>query len=163
MQLLTARLLVIILAVCLGWVGYISPVQAKTIDPYIRRFLQVSQPVSIKMDQTGQTQLFSPNDLHQGKVLFQDSCMNCHVGGSTVPNPMIPLSLTALQGATPARDDVNSLVAYMRKPMVYDGSEETYSCRQVSESWLSQAELEKLAAFILRAAEKAPGWGTDQF
>jgi photosystem II cytochrome c550 len=36
-------------------------------------------------------------------------------------------------------------------------------CRQVSEDWMGPSDAEKLAAFILRAAQKAPGWGTSQF
>jgi len=47
--------------------------------------------------------------------------------------------------------------------MTYDGSEETFWCRQVPESWMSQEQVEKLAAFVLRAAQKAPGWGIDNF
>jgi len=47
--------------------------------------------------------------------------------------------------------------------MTYDGSEETFWCRQVPESWMSQSEVENLSAFILRAAEKAPGWGEAKF
>jgi photosystem II cytochrome c550 len=47
--------------------------------------------------------------------------------------------------------------------MTYDGSEENLLCRQVSETWMPQQQVEKLAAFVLRAAEKAPGWATETF
>ncbi|NEQ18084.1 MAG: photosystem II cytochrome PsbV2, partial [Moorea sp. SIO3E2] len=30
-----------------------------------------------------------------------------------------------------------------------------------SESWLSQEKIEKLAAFVIRAAQKGPAWGTE--
>jgi photosystem II cytochrome c550 len=47
--------------------------------------------------------------------------------------------------------------------MTYDGSEETYWCRGVPEGSMSQEKVENLAAFILTAAQKAPGWGTENF
>jgi photosystem II cytochrome c550 len=54
-------------------------------------------------------------------------------------------------------------VAYLRLPMSYDGSEEAYGCRQISEKWLAQPQIENLSAFVLRAAQKAPGWGITSF
>jgi photosystem II cytochrome c550 len=93
--------------------------------------------------------------------LFAQNCINCHVGGTTLPNPIVSLSLASLQGATPPRDNINALVAYMREPFSYDGSEPIYWCRTVPESWMSQKTIENLAAFIVRAAQKAPAWGTN--
>jgi photosystem II cytochrome c550 len=98
-----------------------------------------------------------------GKKLFELHCASCHVGGSTLPNPEVSLSLEKLKQAIPPRDTVEQLVKFMRQPMSYDGSEDSLLCREVPESWLSQAEVENLAAFILRAAEKAKGWGTANF
>lgn len=132
-------------------------------DSYVRRYLNVQEPVPLVMDVEGQTRLFSAADLSLGKRFFEDNCKNCHVGGSTLPDPTAPLSLEALRKATPPRDSVLGLVAFLRQPMTYDGSEETYSCRQVPESWLSEAEAENVAAFILRSAQKAPGWGNTTF
>ena len=80
------------------------------------------------------------------------------MGGATLPDPQVSLSLTKLKGANPPRDNINSLVAYLRQPMLYDGSEETYWCRQVPESWMPQEVVESLAAFVLTAAQNAPGW-----
>ncbi|MEZ2238774.1 photosystem II cytochrome PsbV2 [Microcoleus sp.] len=130
-------------------------------DSYVTRYLKVSEPVPLELDAEGHTRLFSAEDLSAGKRLFEQNCLNCHVGGATLPDPTISLSLTDLQGATPPRKDINSLVAYLRQPMTYDGSEETFWCRQVPESWMSQTQIEDLAAFVLRAAQKAPGWGID--
>jgi photosystem II cytochrome c550 len=48
----------------------------------------------------------------------------------------------------------------MRHPVTYDGSEDTFWCREVPESWMSATEIENLAAFVIRAAEKSPGWGS---
>jgi photosystem II cytochrome c550 len=111
----------------------------------------------------GETRLFSSEELGRGKQLFEQNCINCHVGGNTLPDPSVSLSLADLQGATPARTTIAALVAYLRQPMTYDGSEETFWCRQVPESWLSQTQVESLAGFILRAAQTATGWGTETF
>ncbi|MBD2773161.1 photosystem II cytochrome PsbV2 [Iningainema tapete] len=137
--------------------------QAANIDSYIVRYLHITEPINLLVDAQGNTRSFSPEDLSIGKKLFETNCTNCHVGGATLPNPLVSLSLKTLKGANPARDNINSLVAFMRQPMTYDGSEENYWCRQVPESWLSLPQVESLAAFILTAAQKAPGWGAENF
>jgi photosystem II cytochrome c550 len=132
-------------------------------DPYITRILQIHEPIPLALDQAGKTRLFSPDDLSRGKELFAQNCIICHVGGATLPNPTASLTLAALKAATPPHDTIDSLVAYMRQPLSYDGTEESYLCRKVSASWLAQAEVEDLAGFILIAAQKAPTWGQDRF
>lgn len=140
-----------------------SPAGAGNLDPYVMRFLDASTPVQLPMNETGQTQSFSGADLSTGKRLFEDNCLTCHVGGVTLPNPLVPLSLEALSGATPPRTTISALASFIRQPMTYDGTEEELFCRQVSQSWMSDAEVEQLAAFLLRAAQKAPAWGTQEF
>jgi photosystem II cytochrome c550 len=156
------RWMVALLTVCSGMFVLSAPSWADT-DSYVRRYLGVQEPVALVMNSEGQTRLFSAADLSSGKRFFEANCKNCHVGGSTLPDPTVPLSLEALQKAAPPRDTILSLVAFLRQPMTYDGTEETYSCRQVPESWLSEAEAENVAAFILRSAQKAPGWGNTTF
>ena len=145
---------------CLGLPRFTVSVQAAEIDPDIIRYLEVTEPVPIALDEAGNTRLFSGEELSQGKKLFTESCLSCHIGGATLPFPTVSLSLAALQGATPPRDNISNLVAYFRYPVTYDGSSETYWCREIPESWMSQEEVEQLAAFLLRTAEKVPGWGT---
>ena len=139
-----------------------SPALAAT-DKYVRQYLKVTEPIPLALDGQGNTAQFSPEDLSAGKELFEANCLNCHVGGATLPDPTVSLSLDTLAGATPPRDNINGLVAFLRQPMTYDGSDITFWCREVPESWMPQAQIEKLAAFVLRAAQKAPGWGTKQF
>ncbi len=139
-----------------------QPVLAAT-DAYVTRYLQASEPVALELDAQGHTRLFSAEDLSAGKRLFQQNCLNCHVGGANLPDPTISLSLADLNGATPPRSNINALVAYLRQPMTYDGSEASFWCRQVPESWMPQAQIENLAAFLLRAAQKAPAWGVENF
>jgi photosystem II cytochrome c550 len=159
---LGVRFLAAILLVCMILV-VISPSSLAAVDSYITRYLKVTDPVALEVDGQGQTRLFSAEELSAGKQLFEKNCLNCHVGGTTLPDPTVPLSLASLHGATPPRDTVSGLVTFFRQPMSYDGSEESNWCRQVPESWLSQAQVENLAGFILRAAQTAPGWGTESF
>lgn len=139
------------------------PAEAARVDTYVARYLKATEPLPLEIDPQGHTRLFSPTDLSQGKQLFETNCKNCHVGGATLPNPLVSLSLADLKAANPARDNINSLVTYLRQPMTADGSEEIFWCRQIPESWMPQSQVENLAGFILRAAQKAPGWGTETF
>lgn len=139
-----------------------SPAHA-AVDNYVKRYLQAVEPVSLDVDDQGQTALFTAEDLSAGKELFETHCLNCHVGGATLPDPTVSLALDTLAGATPPRNNINGLVAFLREPMTYDGSDASFWCRQVPESWMPQEQIEKLAAFVLRAAQKAPGWGTSNF
>lgn len=132
-------------------------------DAYVTRYLRVTDPVPLALDDRGKTRLFAAEELAAGKQLFERNCLNCHVGGATLPDPTVSLSLADLQSAVPQRDTVNSLVTYLRQPMTHDGKEETFWCRQVPESWLSQTQIESLAGFVLRAAQTAPGWGGAEF
>ncbi len=150
------------LAIC--WFSFFSlslPAQANPTDTFIRRYFDARQPVEIPLDDKGNTRTFTGEDFEAGKALFEQSCVNCHVGGITVQYPNVSLSLDALKGATPPRDHINNLVAYMRDPVSYDGTDFNFWCRQVSENWMSQDDIEKLAAFLLRAAEKVPNWGAN--
>lgn len=156
------RLLVLVICIWSFLLTISLPAQA-AVDPYITRYLKVSDPIPLELDKQGQTRLFSPEELSTGKQLFEQNCINCHVGGATLPDPSVSLSLADLEGANPRRDSIDGLVSYFRQPMTYDGSEETFWCRQVPESWLSQAQVESLAGFVLRAAQTAPGWGTERF
>lgn len=132
---------------------------AYAIDDYVRRFLKVTEPIALELDGQGRTQEFTPEDLAEGKELFKAHCINCHVGGTTLQDPRVSLSLETLAGATPPRDTVDGIVSFLREPLTYDGSTPSFWCRQVSETWMPREEIEKLAAFVLRAAQKAPGWG----
>ncbi len=132
-------------------------------DNYVRQYLKVTEPIALDLNSQGDAAQFSAEDLSAGKKLFEANCLNCHVGGATLPDPTVSLSLDTLAGATPPRDNINGLVAFLRQPMTYDGSEPSFWCREVPESWMPQEQIEKLAAFVLRAAQKAPGWGTNQF
>lgn len=161
-QLFSVHVFIAALIAVLGVFTVSLPAHA-AIDNYVRRYLQVSEPVSLDLDGKGLTKQFSSEDLSEGKELFEAHCLNCHVGGATLPDPTVSLALNTLAGATPPRDTINGIVNFLREPMTYDGSEPSFWCREVPETWMPQERVEKLAAFVLRAAQKAPGWGTSQF
>lgn len=152
------------LIVVVVWLGVLlpSPPALAAIDPYVARYLRVTEPIALEFNHS-ETRSFSPEQVSQGKQLFENNCMSCHVGGATLPNPQVSLSLETLKGANPRRDNIENLVVFLRQPMTYDGSEETYWCRGVPEGSIAQEKVENLAAFILTAAQKAPGWGTESF
>lgn len=78
---------------------------------------------TVPLDSAGTTVILTPEQVKRGKRLFNASCGNCHVGGITKTNPNLGLEPDALSLATPARDNINGLVDYMKNPTTYDGLE----------------------------------------
>lgn len=133
-------------------------------NPMLNRlFFSIRCLLAVLVVSLGVLMISSPAMAAVGKELFEAHCLNCHVGGATLPDPTISLSLKTLAGATPPRDNINGIVNFLREPMTYDGSDVTFWCRQVPDTWMPKEQIEKLAAFVLRAAQKAPGWGKSSF
>jgi photosystem II cytochrome c550 len=78
---------------------------------------------TVTLDDKGSTVVLSLEQVKRGKRLFNNACAICHVGGLTKTNPNVGLDVEALGLATPPRDNVSSLVSYMKDPMSYDGVE----------------------------------------
>lgn len=78
---------------------------------------------TVPLDGSGTTVILTPEQVKRGKRLFNSSCGACHVGGITKTNPNLGLEPDALSLATPARDNINALVDYMKNPTSYDGLE----------------------------------------
>lgn len=151
----------LILGIVMFTITVASPAAALP-DPYIAQYLKV-QPDEIAVlakNDSGTTQNFDYASLVKGKELFGQNCQSCHVGGATLSRPELPLSLIALQGATPPRTTIDALVTYMRYPLGYNGEDDNYGCREIKQAWLNDSDVEAIAGFVLRAAEKAAGWGT---
>ena len=74
-------------------------------------------------DNNGNTVILEPEQVKRGKRLFNATCGACHVGGITKTNPNIGLDPEALSLATPRRDNISSLVDYLKNPTSYDGLE----------------------------------------
>nr|YP_009393224.1 photosystem II cytochrome c550 [Symphyocladiella dendroidea]ARW61786.1 photosystem II cytochrome c550 [Symphyocladiella dendroidea] len=94
-------------------VGFsISPVYSIDLDEATR---------TVPFDTSSKTITLTPEQVKRGKRLFNNSCAQCHNGGITKTNPNIGLELESLSLAIPARDNVVSLIDYMKDPKSYDG------------------------------------------
>jgi photosystem II cytochrome c550 len=78
---------------------------------------------TVVLDKTGKTITLTPEQIKKGKRLFNASCSVCHTGGITKTNPNVGLDPEALSLATPARNNILSLVDYMKNPTTFDGLE----------------------------------------
>lgn len=78
---------------------------------------------TVVKDGSGKTVVLTPEQVKRGKRLFNATCGACHTGGITKTNPNIGLDPEALSLATPRRDNLDSLVDYLKNPTSYDGLE----------------------------------------
>jgi photosystem II cytochrome c550 len=78
---------------------------------------------TVALDGSGKSIVLTPEQVKRGKRLFNTTCGICHTGGITKTNPNVGLDAEALSFATPARDNIASLVDYMNNPTTYDGIE----------------------------------------
>ena len=78
---------------------------------------------TVVKDESGQTTILTPEQVKRGKRLFNATCGACHVGGVSKTNPNVGLDPEALSLATPRRDNLDSLVDYLKDPTSYDGLE----------------------------------------
>jgi len=78
---------------------------------------------TVVSDPSGKTTVLSPEQVKRGKRIFNATCGACHIGGITKTNPNVGLDPEALSLATPRRDNIASLVDYIKNPTTYDGLE----------------------------------------
>ena len=78
---------------------------------------------TVVKDSSGKTVVLTPEQVKRGKRLFNATCGACHVGGISKTNPNVGLDPEALSLATPRRDNIDSLVDYLKNPTSYDGLE----------------------------------------
>jgi photosystem II cytochrome c550 len=69
---------------------------------------------TVTLDAKGNSVVLTPEQVKRGKRLFNNACGTCHVGGLTKTNPNVGLDTESLSLATPPRDSVTSLVAYLK-------------------------------------------------
>lgn len=79
---------------------------------------------TVPSNSEGGTLTLSLKQVSEGKRLFQYACAQCHAGGVTKTDPNVGLDPEALDLATPPRNNVASLVDYMKNPTSYDGAME---------------------------------------
>lgn len=104
-----------ILGLCVSFLSYSNQAaQAVELDEEIR---------TVPLDSKGSTTVLSNEQVKRGKRLFNSSCGACHVGGVTKTNPNVGLEPESLSLATPNRNNINSLIDYLKSPTSYDGLE----------------------------------------
>nr|AIU44548.1 photosystem II cytochrome c550 [Cyanophora paradoxa] len=114
------------------------------------------------------TVVLTPEQVKRGKRLFNSTCGTCHVGGITKTNPNVGLDSEALALATPPRNNIESLVDYMKNPTSYDGAELIYDIHPSIRSAdtfpkmrnLTEEDLFDIAGHILLSPKVLPSqWG----
>mmetsp|Transcript_5165 Transcript_5165/g.22217 ORF Transcript_5165/g.22217 Transcript_5165/m.22217 type:complete len:164 (-) Transcript_5165:421-912(-) len=78
---------------------------------------------TLPLDSSGTTVVFTPEQVKRGKRLFNSTCAVCHAGGITKTNPNVGLDPESLSLASPPRDNIGSLIDYIKDPTTYDGME----------------------------------------
>ncbi len=92
--------------------AFVTTASAKDLDEATRTVVQ---------DSAGKTVVLTPEQVKRGKRLFNATCGACHTGGITKTNPNVGLDPEALGLATPRRDNIDSLIDYLKNPTTYDG------------------------------------------
>jgi len=114
------------------------------------------------------TVVLSTKEISKGKKLFNNACANCHVGGATFTNPNVGLDPETLSLATPPRDNIEGLVAFMKEPRTFDGVEEISELHPGMKSTdlfpamrgLTDADLKAIAGYMLYQPNvRGIGWG----
>ena len=78
---------------------------------------------TVTADSSGNTTVLTPEQVKRGKRLYNATCGACHTGGITKTNPNVGLDPEGLSLATPRRDNIASLVDFLKNPTTYDGLE----------------------------------------
>ena len=150
--------LLVLIPVLIG-LAVISPAQAAQWD---------AETLTVPADPSGAEVTFTDREIDAGRKVFNTSCGTCHAGGITKTNHNVGLDPETLALATPARDNVEALVDYMKDPTSYDGE---YSIADLHPSMrdaelypamrdLTDEELRLMAGYILVAPKvQGTAWG----
>ena len=151
-----ARLMLLPLALLVGLAG---PAQAAQ---------WTTEQLTVPADPAGTSVTFSEQEINAGRKVFNTSCGTCHAGGITKTNHNVGLDPETLALATPARDNVDALVDYMKDPTSYDGE---YSIADLHPSMrdaelypamrdLDDEDLRLMAGYILVSPKvQGSAWG----
>jgi len=76
---------------------------------------------TVLLNESGETTTLTIQQFAQGQRKFNDSCSQCHIDGGSKTNPDVDLGQLSLANATPTRDNVEGILAYLENPTTYDG------------------------------------------
>ncbi len=120
--------------------------------------LEIDAPLrTVPLNDTGEQTTLTIEQIMLGQQKFNSSCAQCHIDGSTKPNPDVDLSTQTLALATPSRDSVSSLLDYLDHPTTYDGLRSLADLHPSTLNLdlfprmqgLSRSDLEAIAGYIL--------------
>ena len=115
-----------------------------------------------------ETVVLSDQQVAKGERVFIDTCSKCHNSGRTKSNPNVTLSAYDLEGAEPRRDNILSMVDYLKEPTSYDGE---YDLLQLhpnvtrADIWNSmrnynEEDLQNVSGYVLVQAQvRGEKWG----
>ena len=150
--------LLVLVPVLIG-LAFISPAEAVQWD---------AETLTVPVNSDGAEVTFTDREINAGRKVFNTSCGTCHAGGITKTNQNVGLDPETLALATPARDNVDALVDYMKDPTSYDGE---YSISDVHPSMrsaelypamrdLDDEDLRLMAGYILVSPKvQGSSWG----
>ncbi|NJM97208.1 MAG: cytochrome c-550 [Phormidesmis sp. RL_2_1] len=112
---------------------------------------------TVVLNDAGEQITLSLEDFAIGQRQFNSSCAQCHIDGGSKTNPDVDLSTLTLANATPARDNIESIVDYLTYPTTYDGLgslEELHPSISRSDLFprmkdLTESDLSAIAGYIL--------------
>jgi len=82
--------------------------------------------LTVPFDGAGKTATLTSQEFANGQKLFVSNCTKCHLQGKTKTNNNVSLGLEDLGKAEPPRNNLASIVDYLKNPTSYDG-EDDYS------------------------------------
>ena len=91
---------------------FVDPAVAAELDEATR---------TIRLNEQGDTYVLSLGQVARGRKQFNYACGTCHTAGVTKTNPTVGLDPESLAGALPRRDNLESLLDYLKNPTTYDG------------------------------------------
>ena len=124
--------------------------------------------LTVLANESGETAVLSLAELEKGqKIFINSSCTQCHLSGGTKTNPNVSLSAQDLASASPARNNLESLVDYIYNPTDYSGElslDVLHPNPNRADIFFEMRDLTKddvkaLAGYILFKAHTDDSWG----
>lgn len=112
---------------------------------------------TVPLTAAGEQTIITVEQFQQGQAKFSSSCAQCHIDGGTKTNTDVDLSAETLMLATPSRNSVEGILAYLHEPMTYDGLRSLAELHPSTQSpdlfprmrGLSSDDLDAIAGYIL--------------
>jgi len=116
---------------------------------------------TLPYDENGKEMTLTLAEVKRGKLLFNKTCATCHVGGISKTNQNVGLDIASLRSALPRRDNIQSLVAYIKEPKSLDGRDSlalTHPCTKNADLFpkmrtLTEEDLVQISGHILLQAK----------